>query len=74
MLKRFENMCRFAGNKVCLRDVAQRFGVCPTTTYRQNDRIMDFLCDIAGNVIKFSDKKNVAKKFFQVCAFDYYVI
>lgn len=64
-------MYRFAGNKVCLRDVAQRFGVCPATTYRQNDRVMNFLCDIAGNIIKFSDKENTANEFFQVCTSDY---
>ncbi|XP_071652496.1 putative nuclease HARBI1 [Temnothorax longispinosus] len=59
----------FAGNKVCLRNVAQRFGVCPTTTYRQNDRVMNFLCDIAGNVIKFSDKENAANEFFEIAGF-----
>ncbi|XP_025153588.1 putative nuclease HARBI1 isoform X1 [Harpegnathos saltator] len=59
----------FAGNKVCLRDVAQRFGVCATTIFRQNKRMMDFLCDIAGNVIKFSDKENTANEFLQIAGF-----
>ncbi|XP_071581589.1 putative nuclease HARBI1 [Temnothorax nylanderi] len=62
-------MYRFAGNKVYLRDVAQRFGVCPTTTYRQNNRVMNFLCDIAGNIIKFSDKENAANEFFEIAGF-----
>lgn len=67
-------MCRFAGNKVCLRDVAQRFGVCPATTYRQNDRVTDFLCDIASNVIKFSDKETTTNEFFEVLNIRFYCI
>lgn len=55
---------------MCLRDVAQRFGVCTTAIFRQNDRVMDFLCDIARNVIKFSDKENTANEFLQVCTSD----
>ncbi|XP_025162269.1 putative nuclease HARBI1 isoform X2 [Harpegnathos saltator] len=31
--------------------------------------MMDFLCDIAGNVIKFSDKENTANEFLQIAGF-----
>jgi len=62
-------MCRFAGNKVCLRDVAQRFRVCLATIFRQNDKIMDFLYMdfIVGNIIKFGNKENTVNELFQVC-------
>ncbi|XP_025154267.1 putative nuclease HARBI1 [Harpegnathos saltator] len=31
--------------------------------------MMDFLCDIARNVIKFSDKENTANEFLQIAGF-----
>ncbi|XP_025159339.1 putative nuclease HARBI1 [Harpegnathos saltator] len=31
--------------------------------------MMDFLCDIAGNVIKFSNKENTANEFLQIAGF-----
>jgi len=59
--------CRFAGNKVCLRDVSQRFGVCPATTFRQNNRVINFLVDMAPKIIKFADKEYSANEFLEVC-------
>ncbi|XP_071640855.1 putative nuclease HARBI1 [Temnothorax longispinosus] len=56
----------FAGNKVCLRDVSQRFGVCPATTFRQNDRVLNFLIDMALKIIKFGDNEVSANEFLQI--------
>ncbi|XP_032687262.1 uncharacterized protein LOC116851696 [Odontomachus brunneus] len=57
----------FAGNKVCLRDVSQRFGVCPATTFRQNERVVNFLIDMAPKIIKFPEiKEHSANEFLQV--------
>jgi hypothetical protein len=61
------SICRFAGNKVCLRDVSQRFGVCHATTFRQNDRVLNFLIDMAPKIIKFGDNEVSANDFLQVC-------
>lgn len=63
----YYNIYRFAANKVCLRDVSQRFGVCPATTFRQNDRVMNFLLNIAPGIIKFGDKEITSNEFLEVC-------
>lgn len=57
---------RFAANKVCLRDVSRRFGVCPATTFRRNDRVMNFLLHIAPNIIKFGDEEITSNEFLHV--------
>ncbi|XP_011858507.1 PREDICTED: putative nuclease HARBI1 isoform X2 [Vollenhovia emeryi] len=60
----------FAGNKVCLRDVSQRFGVCPATTFRQNERVVNFLIDMAPIIIKFPEnKEHSANEFLQIAGF-----
>ncbi|XP_018371327.1 PREDICTED: uncharacterized protein LOC108766492 isoform X3 [Trachymyrmex cornetzi] len=56
----------FAGNKVCLRDVSQRFGVCPVTSLRQHNRVMNYLINLAPNIMKFDEKEQVANEFFEV--------
>ncbi|XP_071637288.1 putative nuclease HARBI1 isoform X1 [Temnothorax longispinosus] len=59
----------FAGNKVCLRDVSQRFGVCHATTFRQNDRVINFFIDMAPKIIKFENNELSASEFLQVAGF-----
>ncbi|XP_018371325.1 PREDICTED: putative nuclease HARBI1 isoform X1 [Trachymyrmex cornetzi] len=59
----------FAGNKVCLRDVSQRFGVCPVTSLRQHNRVMNYLINLAPNIMKFDEKEQVANEFFEIAGF-----
>lgn len=62
---------RFAGNKCCLRDVAERFGVGLGTCFKQHMRVMNFLYDIAPSVIAMPNneesKEECAEKFREVC-------
>ncbi|XP_077272714.1 uncharacterized protein LOC143903145 isoform X2 [Temnothorax americanus] len=61
----------FAGNKVCLRDVSQRFGVCHATTFKQNDQVLNFLIDMAPKIIKFGDNEVSANEFLQARVKEY---
>ncbi|XP_031335329.1 putative nuclease HARBI1 [Photinus pyralis] len=60
----------FAGNKCCLRDVSQRFGVGIASLHRQCDRVMEFLVSIAPQIITFPtgdlQKLSMAKEFEKV--------
>ncbi|VEN35233.1 unnamed protein product [Callosobruchus maculatus] len=63
----------FAGNKVCLRDVSQRFGIGTTSGFRIICRVVDFLISIAGDIICFpssrDDKNSLANEFKKVSGF-----
>lgn len=61
---------RFAGNKCCLRDVAQRFGIGQTSAFRIINRVVDYLIDTAGSIIRFpvteEEKLFTAEEFYKV--------
>ena len=61
---------RFAGNKTCIRDVAAQFCIGESTFHRQCGRVMNYLNDIAPNVIKFpetvKEKTSITQQFEQV--------
>ncbi|XP_064462476.1 uncharacterized protein LOC135373148 isoform X1 [Ornithodoros turicata] len=57
----------YAGNKCCIRDVAGHFNVGETTMHRIIGRVVSFLLDKAGHVIKFpSDLDAVARDFQEI--------
>lgn len=60
----------FAGNKTTYRDVGDRFGIAESTVYKIINVVMDYLIDIAPNVIYFPTttalKRALADEFFQV--------
>lgn len=61
---------RFAGNKCCHRDVAERFGVAASTCFNQHLRVMKYLYHISSSVIKMpqtdEEKYECARKFERV--------
>ena len=65
---------RFAGNKSVIRTVSSRFNMAECSYFRCADRVMDFLCSIAQDVIKFptsdDDKLKCAKDFEEVFNFN----
>ncbi|XP_066596552.1 putative nuclease HARBI1 [Prorops nasuta] len=64
---------KFAGNKVCIRDVAARFDMAESTFHFYSNNIMDFLNSIARSVITFpqtlTEKTNVAREFQSINGF-----
>nr|CAI5845138.1 unnamed protein product [Callosobruchus analis] len=60
---------RFAGNKTCIRDASERFGIGTSRFFRQQTTIKDFFIDLAPAVISFprdEDRKEAsAVKFLQ---------
>nr|CAI5846931.1 unnamed protein product [Callosobruchus analis] len=63
----------FAGNKSCIRDVSERFNIGTSTFFRQQNRILDFLIDLAPVVINFpreaEKKEQSAEKIRQISGF-----
>lgn len=61
---------RFAGNKVVIRDVADRFGVAESTCHKNIELVINFINSIASTVIKFpktqQDKLRISEEFEQV--------
>ncbi|KAM7300348.1 putative nuclease HARBI1 [Ixodes scapularis] len=60
----------YAGNKTCLRDIGGRFNASDSAEFVMVQRVMDFLCDIAPEVIKFPrDKEALAAEFEEIAGF-----
>lgn len=58
---------RYAANKACIRDVAGRFGLGETMTFRVIERVMEYLVELAKTEIAFPDDiRGLAKDFEQV--------
>ncbi|KAK4887461.1 hypothetical protein RN001_003732 [Aquatica leii] len=57
----------FAGNKCCIRDVANRFRMAESTFFSSFQRVLEFLIAIAADVIKFPSnlerKLNISRAF-----------
>ncbi|XP_064468322.1 uncharacterized protein LOC135379015 [Ornithodoros turicata] len=61
-----EEVRGYAANKACIRDVAGRFGLGETTTFRSIERVMEFLVKVAPTVIIFHDDlRKLATEFEQ---------
>ncbi|TGZ33726.1 Uncharacterized protein DBV15_12383, partial [Temnothorax longispinosus] len=58
----------FAGNKESLRCVATLFGVSLRTVFYQCNRVMKYLTEIAGQVIKFPDDLDKEPRSFEEIA------
>ncbi|XP_049512731.1 putative nuclease HARBI1 [Dermacentor silvarum] len=57
----------YAANKACIRDVAGRFGLGETTTFRVIERVMEYLVELAKTEIAFPDDiRGLAKDFEQL--------
>lgn len=58
---------RYAANKASMRECSVLFNMAESTQLVVINRVMDFMCQIAPNVIHFSsDKQAVAKDFLNV--------
>ncbi|XP_065310827.2 putative nuclease HARBI1 [Dermacentor albipictus] len=55
----------FAANKACLRDVASRFGIGEATAFRIVERMLDYLVDIAKELIIFPEDLNQLSADFE---------
>ncbi|KAH7948688.1 hypothetical protein HPB49_000861 [Dermacentor silvarum] len=57
----------FAANKACLRDVASRFGIGEDTAFRIVERMLEYLVEIAKQIITFpADLDQLSEDFEQV--------
>ncbi|GLV33440.1 hypothetical protein CBL_20179 [Carabus blaptoides fortunei] len=67
----------FSGNKCCIRDVAERFGIGQTTCFRQIIRVTNYLVNAAPTYIKFprslEEKQKLAEEFSQISGFGEYL-
>ncbi|KAM0734091.1 putative nuclease HARBI1 [Formica fusca] len=63
----------YAANKCAMRDVAERFGVGESTFFWIMNRVMDYLLNLAAEVITFpitdDEKKSAAKNFYKISGF-----
>lgn len=60
----------FVGNKESLRCVATLFGTCLRTVFHQCERVMNYLIEIAEQVIKFPDDlEEEARSFEEIAGF-----
>ena len=68
-------MYRFAGSKTCIRDVAAQFSIGESTFHRQMIRVVNYLVNIAPNIIKFpqsdEEKAMLASQFERVISLQY---
>lgn len=60
----------YAGNKSCIREVSERFCAGVSTMHKMMEKVLDFLCDLAPEVIKFpDDMERLAEDFQEVSGF-----